>query len=120
MLRVLLHIFITAGALLLIARYVPGIVIPGFGTALLVALLWGIVGVTIRPLLGLLTLPITIFTLGLFSFILNALLFWLLSMFVPGFVVNGFIPALQATLILSVLSMVLHMLLKKSKRSLEN
>ncbi|MBY0293778.1 phage holin family protein [Patescibacteria group bacterium] len=118
--RILLHIFIIAGALLLIAQYVPGIAIVSFGTALLVALLWGIVGVTVRPILGLLTLPITILTLGLFSFILNALLFWLLSAFVPGFTVSGFIPALEATLILSVVSLVLHILLKKPKRSLEN
>lgn len=120
MLRILLHIFITAGVLLLIAHYVPGIAIVSFGTALLVALLWGIVGVTVRPLLGLLTLPITILTLGLFSFILNALLFWILSMLVPGFVVSGFIPALEATLILSVVSLALHMLLKKPKHSLDN
>ncbi len=120
MVRILIHIFAIAGTLLLITHFVPGIVIASFGTALLVALLWGIIGVTVRPILGLLTLPITILTLGLFSFILNALLFWLLSIFVPGFVVSGFIPALEATLILSVVSLVLHMLFKKPKYTAEN
>jgi putative membrane protein len=109
-----------AGTLLLITHVVPGIVIASFGTALLVALLWGIIGVTVRPILGLLTLPITILTLGLFSFILNALLFWLLSILVPGFVVSGFIPALEATLILSIVSLALHMLFKKPKYHSEN
>jgi putative membrane protein len=120
MIRILIHIALTAGALLLIAHFVPGIFITSFATALLVALLWGIVGVTVRPLLGLLTLPITILTLGLFSFILNALLFWLLSIFVPGFTVSGFIPALEATLILSVVSVLLHALFKKPAHHSEN
>jgi putative membrane protein len=108
MLKVILKILITAGALLLIARFVPGIAISGYATALWVALLWGIVGVTLRPLLGLLTLPITIMTLGLFSFILNALLLWLLAAFVPNFSVSGFLPALEASVLLSIVSMVLH------------
>jgi putative membrane protein len=112
MLKILIKILVIAGALLLIARYVPGIAIAGYGTAVWVALLWGIVGVTIRPLLGLLTLPITLMTLGLFSFILNALLFWLLAAFVPNFSVNGFIPALLASVLLSLVSTVLHTALK--------
>lgn len=111
--RILIQILVTAGTLLLIAHVVPGIVVTSFGTALLIALLWGIIGVTIRPLLGLLTLPITILTLGLFSLVLNALLFWLLSIFVSGFVVAGFIPALEATVILSLVSVLLHALIKK-------
>lgn len=119
MLRILIHILVTAVALLLIAHYIPGIILINYKIALLVALLWGIIGVTVRPILGLLTLPITILTLGLFSFILNALLFWLLSMLVPGFMVNGFIPALEATLILSVVSMLLHVLFKPA-RHLDN
>lgn len=113
MLRLILKVLITAGALLLIARFVPGIAIASFGTAVWVALLWGIIGVTLRPLLTLFTFPITILTLGLFSFILNALLFWLLAEFVQGFSVAGFIPALEGSVLLSVLSMVLHAALKK-------
>lgn len=113
MIRLILKILITAGALLLIARFVPGIAIASFGTAVWIALLWGIMGVTVRPLLTLFTFPITILTLGLFSFILNALLFWLLAEFVQGFSVQGFIPALEASVLLSVVSMALHSAFKK-------
>lgn len=111
MLDILIRIFVTAGALLLIAEFVPGIAIASFGVALLVALLWGIISITLKPLLNLLALPINILTLGLFSFFINALLFWLLAAVVPGFGVAGFIPALEGSLILSLVSMVLHAVL---------
>lgn len=115
MLKILLRILITAGVLLLIAHFVPGIAIASFVTALWVALLWGIIGITIKPLLSLFTFPINILTLGLFSFIINALLFWLLAAFVPGFSISGFIPALEGSVILSILSMVLHAAFKSSR-----
>lgn len=111
MLKPLLRILISAGALLLIARYVPGIAIANFYTALVVAVIWGILGLTVRPVLKLLTLPINIITFGLFSLVLNALLFWFLSTFIKGFVVAGFIPALIGTVILSVVAWVLHVVL---------
>jgi putative membrane protein len=111
MLKAILHVLATAAALLIIAHYIPGITIASFTTAVIVALLWGLIGLTIKPVLGLLTLPITILTLGLFSFILNAALFWLLSVFVPGFAVAGFIPALEGSVILSLVSGLIHMAL---------
>src|SRR3569832_119443 len=108
MLKMILHVVATAGALLLIAHYVPGISVESFTPAVVVALVWGLVGLTVRPVLGLLTLPITILTLGLFSLVLNALLFWLVSVFVPGFTVEGFIPALEGAVILSLVSSIIH------------
>lgn len=108
MFKAILHVLATAGGLLLIAYYIPGISIASFTTALIVALLWGVLGLTVRPILGLLTLPINILTLGLFSFVLNAFLFWLLALLVPGFEVAGFIPALEGSVILSVISGLLH------------
>lgn len=111
MLKSILHVVATAGALLLIAYYIPGIEVDSFKTALIAALLWGVIGLTVRPILGLLTLPITILTLGLFSFVLNALLFWLLGMLLPGFEVGGFIPALEGSVLLSLLSAILHAVL---------
>jgi putative membrane protein len=111
MLKSILHIAATAGALLLIARYIPGITIADLTTAIVVAVLWGLIGLTVKPVLGLLTLPINILTLGLFSFVLNAFLFWILAMLVPGFEVGGFIPALEGSLILSIVSAVLHIIL---------
>ena len=108
MIKVLIHIFATAGALLLIAQFVPGIAVASFYTALIVALCWGVISLTVRPVLGLLTLPINMLTLGLCSFVLNALLFWLLATLVPGFSVAGFIPALEGSVILLIVSWALH------------
>lgn len=108
MIKILIHVFATAGALLLIAKFVPGIEVSSFYIALLAALCWGLMSVTVRPVLGLLTLPINMLTLGLFSFVLNALLFWLLATVVPGFGVAGFIPALEGSVILLIVSWGLH------------
>jgi putative membrane protein len=111
MFKAVLHVVATAAALLLIAHYISGISIASMTVAVIVALLWGLIGLTVKPVLGLLTLPINILTLGLFSFILNALLFWLLAVFVPGFSVDGFIPALEGSVILSLVSGIIHMIL---------
>ncbi len=73
-------------------------------TLLLVSLVWSVVITVIRPILQILTLPLTIITLGLFSFVLNALLFWAMEWIVPGFDVAGFIPALLGVVVLSVIS----------------
>lgn len=111
MFKAILHVLATAGGLLLIAHYIPGIAVANITVAIIIALLWGLMGLTIRPVLGLLTLPINILTLGLFSFVLNALLFWLLSAFVPGFAVDGFIPALEGSVILSLISGIIHIII---------
>ena len=108
MIKILIRILATAVALLFIANYIPGIAVASFTTAVIVALLWGIMGLTVRPVLGLLTLPINLITLGLFSFVLNAILFWLLAAFVPGFSVAGFVPALEGSVILMVVAWALH------------
>jgi putative membrane protein len=108
MLKLILKFIITALALLAIAHLVPGIIISGFATALLAAVIWGIVGVTIKPLVHLMALPVTILTLGLFSFIINALLFWLVAALVPGFEIAGFVPALLGSLVLSIVHWLLH------------
>ncbi|HEY5383450.1 MAG TPA: phage holin family protein, partial [Candidatus Paceibacterota bacterium] len=80
----LIYVLTTAVTLLLISRYIPGILVESFYTALIVSLIWGILGLTVRPVLKILTLPINILTLGLFSFVLNALLFWFLATFIAG------------------------------------
>lgn len=107
-LRALIRVLATAVTLMLIANFVPGIAVSTFYIALVVAIIWGILGLTVRPILTILTLPINLITFGLFSFILNALLFWLLSTFIAGFTVNGFIPALIGSAIISGVSWVLH------------
>lgn len=106
MLKILVHILATAGALLLMPRFIGSIVVADFYTAAIVALIWGVISVTIRPILGLLTLPINLITFGLFSFILNALLFWFVASFVQGFEVHGFIAALLGSVVLTLVSWV--------------
>lgn len=99
-------------AVILTVNIVPGVTITGgWESTLLVALVWSVITLVIRPVLSLLTLPITILTLGIFSFILNALLFWLMAAIVPGFVVAGFFPALFGVIVLSVLVWLIHQIL---------
>ncbi len=85
-------------------RFIQGIVVADFYTAAIVAVIWGLISITIRPILGLLTLPINLITFGLFSFILNALLFWFVASFVQGFEVAGFVAALLGSVVLTVVS----------------
>ena len=95
----------TAAAVYLTINLVPGIrVAGGWTTILLIALVWSVIVMIIRPVLSILTLPITILTLGLFSFVLNAFLFYAMTLIVPGFAVAGFFPALFGALVLSILS----------------
>lgn len=106
MLRIAVHIAATAAALFLMPRFVSGIAVADAYTAVIVALIWGLVSVTVRPVLGLLTLPINIITFGLFSFVLNALLFWFVASFVQGFEVAGFVAALLGSAVLTAVSWV--------------
>lgn len=96
------RLFVVALALLAAAAYIPGIVVANPYTALIVALLLGLLNLIVRPILFVLTLPITILTFGLFSFVLNAGLFWFVASFVEGFTVDGFIPAFLGALVMSV------------------
>ena len=86
----LLRWVLSAAALLLVPYVVPGIHLGGFAAALIVALALGLVNATIRPILILLTLPITMLTLGLFIFVINALMFLLVATFIKGFEVADF------------------------------
>ncbi|MBL8158118.1 phage holin family protein [bacterium] len=101
----LLKFVAVAVAVYLTVNIVPGIsVAGGWTTLLLVSLVWSVIITVIRPVLQLLALPITIVTLGLFSFILNALLFWAMTLIVPGFTIAGFVPALLGSIVLSIIS----------------
>jgi putative membrane protein len=111
LIKLLLRLVVIAGALLLMGHIVQGITITNLYTALIVAVLWALVNVTLRPILLILTLPINLLTLGLFTFVVSALLFWFLSTFVAGFSVAGFIPALEGSVLLTLVSWVLHAVL---------
>lgn len=94
-----------------IAAYVlPGVNVDGFLTALVVAVILGVVNAVLKPILILLTIPITIVTLGLFVFVINALLILLVARIVPGFSVSSFWWALGFSLVLSLVNSVLHSL----------
>lgn len=111
--RLLLRWLVNAGTLLVMAYYLPGIGVAGFYAALITALVLGLVNAVIRPLLILLTLPINILTLGLFTLVINAFLFWFVSTVVKGFAVTGFWPAFWGALILSLVSWLVSWLLKE-------
>ncbi len=95
---------VTAGAVLITAWLVPGLAISGPLAALIAAAVFGLVNATVKPLLILFTLPLTILTLGLFLLAVNAIAFGLVGYLTPGFVVSGFFPALFGSLVLSFLS----------------
>ena len=105
MATLLVHLVMTAALLLLVARFVRGVEIDGFGTALLAALVFGFVNACLRPLMVLLTLPLTILSFGLFLFVVNALMFRLAAALVPGFSVSGFGPALLGSILLALLNL---------------
>src|SRR5580692_7857270 len=107
--HVVLRYLGTVAAILLTVYIVPGIyVTQGWVTILLAALVWSVITMVIRPVLTILTLPITILTFGIFSLILNALLFWAMAAIVPGFSVSGFLSAFIGALVLSILSWLIH------------
>lgn len=102
--RVLLVWIINALALLALPYLLTSIRIDGFATAMIVALVLGLVNAVIRPVLIVLTFPVTIVTLGLFIFVINGLLFWFVASFVEGFAVAGFWPAVFGAFGYSVIS----------------
>ena len=108
--------FIVALSFLGAAYLVPGIEVASFYTALILSFFWGFIGVIFRPILVLLTLPINIVTLGLFTFVINAFLFWFLGTFVRGFEVSGFIEALLGSLVVTFLSWLGTKIIENMKR----
>jgi putative membrane protein len=111
----LLTWLITAVSLLITAHFISGFTIKSIGAAAIAAVVVGLVNATIRPILFWLTLPVTILTLGLFSFILNALTLWFASSVTPGFEIHGFLPALIGSLVLSIVSGLLHTIFDRAE-----
>ena len=113
--RLLLTWLLNTAALVAVAYLMPSITVSSFMTALVAALILGLVNTFIRPVLILLTLPATILTLGVFIFVINGLLFWFVGSFVDGFVVRGFWPAFIGSILYSIISWILSALLLKKK-----
>ena len=107
MLKLAAKWLLSATALLFVAYIYDGVSVQGFTAALAAAFVMGLLNVVVRPVLVLLTLPVTVLTLGLFLFVINALLFWAAAAVLDGFVVTGFLAALIGSVIYSVLSIVI-------------
>lgn len=110
--KIIIRYLGTVAAVLLTVYLVPGVsVTGGWVNIFLLALVWSVITMVIKPVLTLLTLPVTIVTFGLFSLILNALLFWAMTLIVPGFSVAGFWAALIGVIVLSILNWLIHLVL---------
>jgi len=107
--KLLLIWFLNALALLTVAYVLPGIHVDGFTAALVAALILGLINTLLRPLLILLTLPVTVVTLGLFILVINGLLFWFAGSVLKGFEVSGFWVGVLGALLYSIFSSVLTM-----------
>src|SRR5713226_8996181 len=112
----ILRIIVYTLALLLAANVVPGIRLDGLTSALVAGMLLGLINAIVRPILVVLTFPITLLTLGLFLLVLNAFCLWLVSVFISGFHVAGFWPAFWGALLVSVVSWILTALISDSGR----
>ena len=102
--KIIAKLLLTTLTLLLVAKYVPGISVEGFYTALIAALILGILNIFVKPILFILTFPITVLTVGLFVLVINAALFWFAASFIDGFSVTGLWPAFLGSLIVTVVS----------------
>lgn len=100
----LLRALISALGLWLAAAIVPGLHVAGFGTLVIASLLLGVVNAVVRPVLFILTLPITVITLGLFLLVINAAMLALVAWILPGFAITGFFSALFGSIVVSIVS----------------
>jgi putative membrane protein len=111
--KILLRWLLLAAALLLVAYLYPGVTIASFSSAMVAALVLGLFNTLLRPILVVLTLPVTLITLGLFLFVINALMFYFAANILEGFHVSGFMAALIGSLIYSLCGMVIDVAMER-------
>ena len=109
-LRLVVVWLINALALMAVAYFMPSITVSSFGAALVAALVLGLINAVVRPVLLLLTLPVTVLTIGHFIFVLNGLLFWMVGSWLEGFGVGGFWAAVFGAILFSIVSWALSAL----------
>lgn len=109
---VIIKILISAISVFIASELLPGVEVQNFITALIVSVVLGLMNTVVKPILVILTLPITVITLGLFMFVLNAFIILITSSLVPGFKVDGFMSALLFSLVLSIVNYLLQFLTK--------
>ena len=117
MLTLLARWIVNAAALLLVAYLYPGVQVESFLAAAIAAVVLGLVNAVVRPILVILTFPVTLLTLGLFLFVINALLFWLVAEIVHGFAVSGFMAALIGSILYSVITLITSWILFGARKS---
>lgn len=108
--RLLISLILNTLAFIITSKIVPGFEITDFKYAFLSAIVFSVINTFIKPILLFLTFPLTILTLGLFIFVINAVVLFITSYFVAGFTLNGWIPAILGAIVLSVVSTILSML----------
>ncbi|MFD0965123.1 phage holin family protein [Pseudofulvibacter geojedonensis] len=113
----ILRILLSALAVFVLAHILPGITVSSYISAVVVAVLLGFLNTIIRPVLVVLTIPVTIVTLGLFLLVINAIIVMLAGYFVSGFTVSGLLPAIVFSVLLSISQSILHKLVKEDKKS---
>lgn len=113
--KLIVRILITSALVLLISHFMKGVHVAGFGTALIVAVVLGLLNIFIKPILVVLTLPVTILTLGLFLLIINAILILVCTKIVGGFTVDTFWTALLFSIILSLTQSIMYKLFGDAK-----
>ncbi|MDP1741153.1 MAG: phage holin family protein [Polaromonas sp.] len=111
--KLILKWLLSAAALLAVAYLYTGVTVTSFTSALIAAAVLGALNAVVRPVLVLLTLPVTLVTLGLFLFVINALMFWAAASLLSGLHVTGFVAALIGSLIYSVLQLAIEFLLER-------
>lgn len=113
--KLLLKLIINAAAVLILAEILPGATVDNYVSALIVAVVIAILNAIVKPILVILTLPVTVITLGLFLLVINAGIILLADYFIDGFNVNGWIWALIFSVLLSIFQSILHTILLKDK-----
>jgi len=111
--KIIVRWLLLAAALLLVAYLYPGVTIKSFGSAMIAAFVLGLLNTLLRPILVLLTLPVTLITLGLFLFVINALMFYFAASLLEGFYVSGFFAALIGSLLYSLCGMVIDVAMER-------
>ena len=114
--NLILRLLITAGIVVLLAHFLPGVNLTGFTAAIVVAVVLALLNAILKPILIILTIPITIVTLGLFLLVINACIILLADQFIDGFSVNGFWTALLFSILLSISQSIARSLLKEEKK----
>ena len=112
MMVLLVRLFINAIALILTTNLVPGLQLTSFSTAILAALVWGLVNTLVRPIFSFFTFPLQLLTLGLFTLVINGAMLALTAKLVPGFTIQGFSNAFIGALVLSIISLILTHIFK--------